>query len=463
VCRTLTAGADSWTQIPAGGGALQSTEMRKSFFGFLLAFFLAVAAPCVALDQSRVLDILLQQGVTADQVGMIIQDESGKIFTLNETKKLKPASTMKILTAGTSLEFLGPSFQFETQLFNDGVVKNHVLKGSLYMKAGGDPSFNSNDLHLFVDTIQKAGIKSIYGNIVIDDSNFSDIHMLEMRSWTQTASPGNTPLFINVDPPANVTPYSRSWLRAKKRLRRLLDLNDDYVIYQNMVEPDLWTGLDFLQLLKRAGISVVGKVRRGSIPDNAIVLGSVRTPLTRVIYDMLKSSNNYYADMMIRNLASQSGDRPANVKAGMRFIYEFLDKVGVSRNDYSLNSGAGFTHRSYITAGALCLVLNHLFEQPVISPIFFSSLPVAGMDGTLKYRMRRTEAQGKIHAKTGYLSRAVSRYKLRDGVVALAGFATPTEGKTLTFVFLYNGTRSPQLVKNIFDKICVELVKNPGL
>jgi len=437
--------------------------MRKSFSRFLVVLFLAVAAPCVALDQSRVLDILLQQGLRTDQVGMIIQDESGNIFTLNETKKLKPASTMKILTAGATLEFLGPSFQFETQLLTDGAVKNHVLNGSLYMKADGDPSFNASDLYLFLEAIQKLGIKTIHGNLVIDDSNFSDIHTLNMRSWAQTSSPGNCPLFVNVDPPANLAPYSRSWLKAKKRLRRLLDLNDDYVIYQNMVEPDLWTGLDFLQLLKKAGISVSGKVKRGSIPDEAQVMGRVLTPLTKVIHDMLKSSNNFYADMMIRNLASQSGERPANVQAGMQFIYHFLDNVGVSRDDYSLNSGAGFTHRSYITAGALSSVLNHLQEQPEISSIFFSALPVAGMDGTLKYRMRRTEAQGKIHAKTGYLGRAISRYKLRDGVVALAGFATPSDGKTLTFVFLYNGTRSPQLVKNIFDKICVELVKDPGL
>jgi D-alanyl-D-alanine carboxypeptidase/D-alanyl-D-alanine-endopeptidase (penicillin-binding protein 4) len=437
--------------------------MRKRFFGVLIVLFLALTVPAIAFDQSRVLDILQQQGLSEDQVGMIIEDSTGKVFTLNETKKLKPASLMKILTAGASLNVLGPDFKFDTQLLSKGTVKNHVLKGSLYVKANGDPSFNSNDLYFFLGDLQKEGIKAIQGNIVIDDSKYSDIHTLSMRPWMQASNPGNYPLFINVDPPANIAPYSRSWLRAKKRLRRLLDLNDDYVIYQNMVEPDLWTGLDFLQLLKRSRISVTGKVIRGKIPDDARVIGSVTTPLTTVIHDMLKSSNNYYADMMIRNLAAQSGERPANVKAGMKFIYAFLDQAGVSHDDYSLNSGAGFTHRSYITAGALCAVLNHLRSQPEISPIFFASLPVAGTDGTLKYRMRKTEAQGKIHAKTGYLGRAISRYKLRDGVVALAGFATPTDGKTFTFVFLYNGTRSPQIVRNIFDKICVELVKDPGL
>src|SRR5439155_11359743 len=96
---------------------------------------------------------------------------------------------------------------------------------------------------------------------------------------------------------------SRSWLKIKKRLRRLLELNEDYVIYQNMAEPDLWTGQDFLQLLRKARIQVRGKLIRGEIPATAWTIGTVTTPLTKVIHDMLKSSNNYYADMMIRNLA----------------------------------------------------------------------------------------------------------------------------------------------------------------
>jgi serine-type D-Ala-D-Ala carboxypeptidase/endopeptidase (penicillin-binding protein 4) len=438
--------------------------MMKKFFGVLVILFLSAGVPAWAFDQSRVLDILLQQGVTTDQVGMIIQDESGKIFALNEDKQLKPASTMKILTAGAALEFLGSDFHFETQFFKSGTITNRSLKGSLYMKADGDPSFHSSDLYQFLGAVQRLGIKTIQGDIVIDDSNFSDIHTVNMRSWAQTPNPGKFPLFVNVDPPAKVTPYSRSWLRTKSRLRRLLDLNDDYVIYQNMMEPDLWTGLDFLQMLKKSGVTLRGRVIRGHVPATATVLSTFSTPLTDVIHDMLKSSNNFYADMLIRNLAAQSGERPANVAAGMQFLYVFLDKAGVSRESYSLNSGAGFTHRSFITAGALCQVLNHLMLEPEISSIFFDSLPVAGLDGTLKHRMRRTEAEGKIHAKTGYLARAITRYKLRDGVVALAGFATPTDGKTLTFVFLYNGTRSPQLVKSTFDKICVELVKdNNGL
>jgi len=437
--------------------------MKRIVFRVLTVFILLLARPCWSLDHSKVLDTLLQKGLDANQVGMTIQDENGKIFTLNETKHLKPASTMKILTAGAALEFLGTNYEFKTRLLTDGVIKNHVLRGSLYMKAAGDPTFSMKSLSVFVDTLKIKGVRNISGNVVVDDSNYSDIHTLNMRSWSNISNPGKYPLFVNIDPPANIQAGSKAWIKMKKRLRRLLELNEDYVIYQNMAEPDLWTGQDFVLLLNKAGIRITGKLMRGKIPAAASTVATVSTQLTKVIHDMLKSSNNFYADMMIRNLAAQSGKRPANVEAGMQFIYAFLDRVGIAHHDYSLNSGAGFTHRSYITSGALCEVLNYLRGQPDVSSIFVDSLPVAGTDGTLRHRMRRTEAQGNVHAKTGYLGGIVSHPKIRDGVVALAGYATSSAGKTLTFVFLYNGARSPQLVRSIFDKICVDLVTDPGL
>ncbi|PWT89414.1 MAG: D-alanyl-D-alanine carboxypeptidase/D-alanyl-D-alanine-endopeptidase [Acidobacteria bacterium] len=437
--------------------------MRRLGLTVLTILFFSILPHAWGLDQSRILDMLVEKGLDSEQVGMIIQDDNGKLFTLNETKQLKPASTMKILTAGTALQSLGKDFEFKTELLATGAVKYHVLRGSLYLKAGGDPTFRSISLAQFLANLKSQGIQSIDGNIVIDDSNYSDIHTMNMKSWGETPNPGNYPLFVNVDPPSNLAPGSRNWLRAKRRLRRLLELNENYVIYQNMTEPDLWTGQDFALMLHHAKIHVSGKVVRGAIPEGAWSVGSVSTPLTKVIHDMLKSSNNFYADMLIRDLAAEANLRPANVEAGMQFIYDFLAKVGVSHDDYSLNSGSGFTHRSYITAGALCSVLNYLRDEPEVSTVFADSLPIAGKDGTLRHRMRRTEAQGNIHAKTGYLGTPVSRYKVRDGVVALAGFATSSAGRNLTFVFLYNGSRSPNLVRSIFDKICVELVTDPEL
>jgi serine-type D-Ala-D-Ala carboxypeptidase/endopeptidase (penicillin-binding protein 4) len=436
--------------------------LKVRFLGTLTLLLFAISCPAWGIDSARLQEIVYAHHLNPDELGIIIEDENGKLFALNETKKLKPASLTKILTAGAALEYLGSDFEFKTEMLSDGNIENRTLSGSLYLRAGGDPAFNKEKLYMFLGALQKKNIRLITGNIVIDDSLYSDIRARDSRSWLASlSSNGNYPLFINLDPPSKLVPLSRQWLKAERRLRRLLYLNDGYVTYQNMTQPDLWTGQRFLNLLKRAGIRVKGKVVRGEVPSEAFVLSTVSNPITKVIHDMLKSSNNFYADMMIRNLAAKAGEKPATVRAGMEFIYTFLDHVGIPREEYLLSSGAGFTHSNFISAGALCKILNHLKAETSVSSAFFSSLPVAGVDGTLKTRMRRTPAQGRIHAKTGYLGRIITKFRKVDGVVALGGFADSSNGKILTFVFLYNGVRSPSAVRAIFDKICVELVKEP--
>ncbi|HEY7159874.1 MAG TPA: D-alanyl-D-alanine carboxypeptidase [Acidobacteriota bacterium] len=400
----------------------------------------------------------MEKGLAFDQVGIIVEDENGKVLAFNEKKHLKPASLTKILTAGTALELLGTDFQFKSQLLMDGSIQNHTLKGSIYIRNDGDPTFNSRVLANFLSALKNQKIQTIDGDIVIDDSKQFDVQSPDTKSWQHTPNPGNFPLFVNVDPPAKVQPGSRAWNSAKKRLRRLIALNEDYVVYQNMVQPDLWTGQDFWLLLRKSKIRVTGHVIRGNVPEGVSEIAVVNTPLTLVIHNMLKSSNNFYADMLIRNFAAHADSRPVTMEAGIKFLDSFLERVGVSHEDYSLYSGSGFTHNGFITAGALCVVLNHLRAQPNVSTVFYDSLPVAGLDGTLKHRMRRTEAVGRIHAKTGYLASLVSRTKRADGVVALAGFANTSAERSLTFVFLYNGRLSPYLVRSIFDKMCVILV-----
>ena len=435
--------------------------LQRRVLGTLIGFFFLFSDSASAIDAQRLQEIFLQHRLDPQELGVIIEDENGKLFALNESKKLKPASLTKVLTAGAALEYLGPEFEFRTQMMSNAPVENHHLKGSLYLKASGDPGFSKEKLYAFLGALQQRKITSIDGNIVIDDSQYSDIHSRYGKTGYDSANAGNYPLFVNVDPPANVVPHSRQWRKSEARLRRLMNSNNRYVIYQNMAQPDLWTGHHFRSLLQRSGIRVTGKVIRGQIPEDAEVYAAVSNPLTKVIHDMLKSSNNFYADMMIRNLAAEAGEKPATVQTGMEFIYVFLDHVGVERDEYFVNCGAGFTHINFISAGALAKILNHLRSEESISSTFLESLPVAGIDGTLKTRMRKTVAQGRVLAKTGYLGRVITKFRKLDGVVALGGFADTLNGKVMTFVFLYNGTRPPSIVRATFDKILVELVQEP--
>src|ERR1700752_2500116 len=100
--------------------------LRGKFLRILAVALSLFSSYSPALDQSKGLDLIMEKGLAFYQVGIIIEDDSGKILAFNEKKHLKPASLTKILTAGTALELFGTDFQFKSQLLTDGSIKNNV-------------------------------------------------------------------------------------------------------------------------------------------------------------------------------------------------------------------------------------------------------------------------------------------------------------------------------------------------
>lgn len=83
---------------------------------------------------------------------------------------MRPASTMKLLTAITALDKLGGSYQFKTQLKYTGKIENGVLTGDVYCIGGMDPRFNSDDLAAFANSLKEMGVDTIRGNVYADRS-----------------------------------------------------------------------------------------------------------------------------------------------------------------------------------------------------------------------------------------------------------------------------------------------------
>ena len=356
------------------------------------------------------------------------------------------------------LELLGPRFQFKTQLLFDGSIVDGTVRGSVYLLGGGDPAFHSVGLSTLLKGLQKQNIKKIEGNLVVDDSRFHDVSSPYWLTQIDRINPDLFPLFLRFDPPSNLTPFSPDWQKAELLHNKAVNLEGLFVVYQNMIEPNLWSGYRFLHMMQKSGIHLTGKVIHGRVSRSSKVIAEISNPLTKVVSQMMKASNNFYADMLVRNIPVAFGETPADFATGINFVTFYLDHVKIRRSDYSLNSGSGFSHQNMIAPRALVKLLNHLKDERTIAPYFFSTLPVAGVDGTLAGRMRKTGAQGRVHAKTGFL-RHVSTGTLRlDGAVGLAGYGVRPDGKNFTFAFLYNGMRPPDLVRSTFDKICVDLI-----
>jgi len=423
---------------------------RKVFIAITFLVLVSYAGGSVARPDLETL--LTKAGISADQVGMIVEDQNGAVFSLNETRKLVPASLTKILTAGACLHILRPEYQFKTRIMASAVIINGVLDGPIYLKGGGDPSFDTKKLKELIRVLSQTSIRVIHGDLIVDDSRFDDLRFDNWKSIKELLTSWNGfPLFVNLDPPKNVDPFMRLWPKSERNARAMLiSKSRDYVIYKNMTQPDLWTGFSMARMLKDSRIQLKGVVTRGVVPADAHELAEVESPLPEVLSKMMKESNNFMAETLTRNLAAEAGQTPT-IEAGLNIIRQFMDEVGVPQDEYHLVSGAGYSHENYMSVATLCKVLNHMKEDMALYPSFLTSLPIAGIDGTLRHRMRRTLAQGRVHAKTGGL----------PGVVGLAGYVTPASGGDLTFAFIYNGPKQGWIVKKTFDDICVELTKYP--
>lgn len=428
--------------------------------------------------------VLKKYKINPDDVSLQILNDSEEVFSMNADAKKIPASVSKILTSFAVVKKLPVGHRFYTRLYSDG--KN------LYLKGGGDPSFVSENLWFLVNELTRAGIKTIKGNVVVDDSLFDQIRFDGSRqdarvdraydspvgamsfNWNavnifvRPAKKSGEKVFVTVDPDCGYFELVNSAItvsgRAKKELsvsisnsEKLITVSGEVAtgdaektIFKNVAEPDLWSGINLICFLKQRGISVEGKVVNGKVPDDAELLATYESKnLAYILADMNKFSNNYVAEMLVKGLAAQEKKSGASLRQGVEIIREELAKIGLGRDEVVVLNPSGLTRDNLFSAAALNKVLTEVKKDFSIYPNFLSGLPIAGIDGTLKKRMKNTIAEGWVRAKTGYL----------DGVVSLAGYAGKRDGTVLTFSFLYNGPREESEVREAFDQLLINSIK----
>lgn len=428
--------------------------------------------------------VLKKYKINPEHVSLQMLNDSEEVFSVNADNKKIPASVSKILTSFAVVKKLPIGHKFYTRLYSDG--KN------IYLKGGGDPSFVSENLWFLVNELTRTGIKTIKGNIVIDDSLFDQIRFDGSRQDARVDRAYDSPVgamsfnwnavnifvrpakkmgekaFVNLDPDCGFFELVNNAVtvagQAKKELavnisnsEKLITVSGEIAIgdgektiFKNVAEPDLWSGTNLIYFLEQRDIAVEGKVISGKVPDDAELLATYESKnLGYILADMNKFSNNYVAEMLVKGLAAQEKKSGASLKQGVEIIREELAKIGLSRDEVVVLNPSGLTRDNLFSAASLNKVLTEVKKDFSIYPIFLSGLPIAGIDGTLKKRMKNTIAEGWVRAKTGYL----------DGVVSLAGFAGRRDGTVLTFAFLYNGPRDESDVREAFDQLLINSLK----
>ena len=353
------------------------------------------------------LDSLLQSSIfETSMVGMIVYDLTADsiLYKVNERQALRPASTMKAITAITALDRLGGSHQFRTQLYYTGEVQDSTLYGDLYCVGGFDPAFNSDDMRAFAESVQQMGIDTIRGRIVADRTMKDGDLLGEGWCWDDD-NPKISPLSLGRD--------------------------------INFLER-------FVTALSDEGIDLDIRLSEGRLPSEARILCSRFHSMDQILQRMMKMSDNFYAEAMFYQIARSTGRRPAKAKDAAGVIKQLIQKVGNGKNPYRIADGSGLSLYNYVTPELEMRLLRYAYLNKNIYEHLLPSLPIAGWDGTLKTRMKGTFAEGNVKAKTGTVT----------GVSALAGYCTAANGHQLCFSMINQGIMKSDTGRNFQDRVC---------
>lgn len=431
--------------------------------------------------------------VPASDFGIYVADDHGtELFSLNADKLHVPASLTKMMTAVAAIDAFSPGEKFVTSLVSSATINGEVLEGSLYFKGGGDPSFVSEKMWYLVNEFTRAGVREISGDIIVDDTLFDAERIDPGRDPGRVNRAYDAPIgaasfnwnSINVfirpgkksgesaqvvaDPVSNyiklISHVTTSGKSASINIQRIDGAkgdtlkvsgnipagSDEIVKYVSISKPDLWTGYHLVEFLKQRGINVKGNVSTGKAPANAKVLAkSEGAPLYEILADMLKFSNNYVAEMLTKQLAVKAGSIPATMGAGIQNLNHLMARRGLASSDFTFTSPSGLSQKNKIKPRKLGELLVAVRKDLRAFPEVAAGLPIAGIDGTLKSRMKGTPAEQKVRGKTGLLT----------GAIGLSGYAARLDGTTLTYVFIYNGAENVLNIWSLFDSMAARLVE----
>ncbi len=343
------------------------------------------------------------------QVGIMVYDldADSAIYTHNERQLMRPASTMKVITAITAIDKLGGSYRFKTELCYTGDVSNGTLNGNVYCVGGFDPRFNIDDMRAFVEGIRKMGVDTIRGNIYADKTMKSADTLGCGWCWDDD-NPILSPLLI-----------SRRNVFVKR----------------------------FVDELREAGIVVEATLGEARKPDDAYCIASRFHSIDQILMRMLKESDNLYAESMFYQLAASTGNRRATAKDAATVIGRLINKVGLNPRRYQIADGSGLSLYNYVSAELEVKLLRYAFRNNNIYLHLHPALPEAGVDGTLRRRMRGTFTQGNVFAKTGTVK----------GISSLAGYCTAANGHHLAFAIINQGVMHHSNGRAFQDRVCTIL------
>ena len=466
-----------------------------------------LAHPALAADTARLpKDIVAafeQAKVPMDSVsilikplpapGLVTRPEAKPRLSHRASADMNPASVMKLITTSAGLSLLGPNFTWRNSVWTDGPVVNGVLHGHLYFKGSGDPKLVVERFQSLLQALMSKGLIEVRGDIVLDGSVFELTAKSPAAFDDEPLRPYNVApqglllnfnamLFkflpdialgvakIESEPPlANMrwpstVPLSagpcqdwRSQLRGDFSQPDSVQFLGTYpaacgdqqwpVAY---VQPNSFGPRMVQAMWAQAGGKLKGQVRNGKMPAHATLWHEAASlPLSDIVADINKFSNNVMAQQLFLTLSSQTG--AGSFEASRGLVLRWWQQQFPTQVLPVLDNGSGLSREERSNALALAALLEWAAQSP-IGPALHNSLAIAGVDGTvsrLKDRQPKALAIGRAYLKSGSLRDAAS----------LAGYVDGLSGQRYVFVVVVNHPNA-NAARPAFDKLLEWAVKD---
>jgi D-alanyl-D-alanine carboxypeptidase/D-alanyl-D-alanine-endopeptidase (penicillin-binding protein 4) len=450
-------------------------------------------------------------------VKVVSLDSGKVIFEQNSQKLFSPASNSKLYTVALALDRLGADYRIKTSLYAAAKPSAGVLQSDLIVFGRGDPTINArlhnNDIYAalepLVAALTNAGVQRITGDLIGDDSYFHGPPYGAGWAWDDTESyygaeisaltindnslqvsvkPGSKvgdACGLTISPTTTYISFSNRTETATNGARRTISFYrplEQNVIYASGKLPlEIPTYNDdvtvhnpaglfiafFKEALARHGVKVEGKLRtvnwleRQAEPihiEKLVELGSVESlPMREIAREVMKPSQNLYTDLLLAHVGElhrtvQTSPNESSEELGIRELNKFLAEAEVKKGDVFFEEGSGLSRNNLTTPNATIALLQYMSRHKC-AEVYSNSLPIAGVDGTLRGRMKGTAAAGNVRAKTGTLRWANS----------LSGHVTTAAGERLLFSIMLNRYPDPtHTARADVDTIAVMLAEFNG-
>ncbi len=422
------------------------------------------------------------------------------LFSRHSDGLFHPASNTKLFTALGILRTMGPDYRYLTSVFSDGdaYARGDTLHASLYLLGRGDPMLESAHLDsLAAGVAERCGARVIAGDVVVDTAYLDGVPYGEGWMWDDVQysysaalnalsvngnsvmigiSPGaavGAAVTVRVDPPTTAVAFEvqavttaagdtaaaeplqveRDWPSRSNRITvtgRLGMDAEERVYYRSVEAPGLYAGNLFRDALQARGIRVTGPVRRGVAPTRGRALATYRSPpVTGALARLLKYSSNLTAELLVKTMGRHATGETGTSADGLAALRQVLsDYIGLDPDAYRFADGSGLSWYNYVSPDQIVDLLTAAYHDAEIGGHFREALPIAGVDGSLRNRMKDTPAMGNLRAKTGTLT----------GVSCLSGYVTTLDGEPLVFSIMMNNYVGPaSTARRVQDEIGVLL------